>query len=131
MRIKEIFTFALLIANLLVGGQDRMDGPIVVCPAAKLPNEYKLLNDLRANARVSSGARDIFEVEYVGFSEEAKEGFQYAVDIWESILKSDVKIRVRATWEDLGDCVLTAAGATSFYRNFANAPLPNIWYPVS
>jgi hypothetical protein len=42
-----------------------------------------------------------FEVEYLGFTEEAQAAFQYAVDIWSSLLISEVVIKIEANWEDI------------------------------
>ena len=106
-------------------------GPIIVCPAETVPNELYIPRSNSSHLRTSGAASDIFEVEYVGFSEEAQVAFQYAVDIWESILKTDVKIRVQATWEPLGTGVLGSAGASVYYRDFENAPIPNTFYPVA
>lgn len=72
----------------------------------------------------------IFEVTYNGFSEEAKAAFQAAVDVWSVTLTSTVPIRINATWTGLGDGVLGQAGPEDFRRNFANAPVPNVWFPV-
>ena len=43
-----------------------------------------------------------FIVTYTGFTDEAKEAFQYAVDIWNSLIRSRVPIRIDATFTDLG-----------------------------
>ena len=70
-------------------------------------------------------------VNYNGFSGEAQTAFQYAVDIWESYLNSDVTIEVDANWIALSPGVLGSAGATSLYANFSGAPQGNTWYPVA
>ena len=43
-----------------------------------------------------------FTVEYTGFTDEALTAFQYAVDIWGSLIRSPVSIRIDATFTDLG-----------------------------
>lgn len=76
------------------------------------------------------------QVTYNDFSDNAKEAFEYAVSIWETLLVSDQIIYVDATWrkfEKEGDeTVLGAAGSADFYINkegfsennvFFNAPL--------
>lgn len=134
MRIKPLFALLLTLGVYHTQGQESFKGPVIICPAETQPHEHYVPRPERMNSqyRTNAGAADpVFEVEYVWFSEEAKEAFQYAVDIWESILKTDVKIRVKATWENLGDGVLGAAQSTVFYRDFANAPMPNTWYPVA
>jgi len=59
--------------------------------------------------------------------------FQYAADIWGSLLNSNVTIRVMARMNPL-TCeptyaVLGSAGAAYVTRDFTGAPLDNTWYP--
>ncbi len=70
-------------------------------------------------------------VNYVGFTTEAQEAFQFAVDIWESILHSEVPIRITASWSKLGANVLGSAGPSRFFSNFEGALLEDIMYPVA
>ena len=74
-----------------------------------------------------------FEVEYVGFdgNTAAQNAFQYAVDIWSSLLQSDVPIRVLAIWTSLEPGVLGGAFPPSVYANFDGAQKLNIFYPVA
>ncbi|MFZ6000215.1 MAG: hypothetical protein ACOYW3_06865, partial [Bacteroidota bacterium] len=46
------------------------------------------------------------EVTYQGFSPEAQAAFQAAVEIWETLLTSDVTIHILARWAPLGTNVL-------------------------
>ncbi len=50
------------------------------------------------------------EVEYFGFTPQARTAFQRAVDIWERHIASDVTIKVQASFESLGAGVLGSAG---------------------
>ena len=43
-----------------------------------------------------------FIVTYDGFTDEARAAFQYAVDIWNSLIRSPVPIRIEASFTDLG-----------------------------
>ena len=43
-----------------------------------------------------------FIVTYTGFTDEAQVAFQYAVDIWDSLIRTPVPIRINATFVDLG-----------------------------
>ncbi len=43
-----------------------------------------------------------FTVTYTGFTDEARVAFQYAIDIWDSFIRSPVPIRIDATFTDLG-----------------------------
>jgi len=61
--------------------------------------------------------------------------FQYAADVWESILPSSVEIRVQAAFNALSctptSGVLGSAGAVNVVGNFPNAPLASHWYHVA
>lgn len=74
-----------------------------------------------------------FEVEYVGFpaDNQAKNAFQFAVDIWETQLISPVTIRVRAQWGSLDAGVLGQAIWGSAFANFDGAQHLNTYYPVA
>ena len=43
-----------------------------------------------------------FAVTYTGFTDEARAAFQYAVDVWDSLIRSPVPIKIDATFTDLG-----------------------------
>src|SRR5262245_21900405 len=68
-----------------------------------------------------------FVVTYTGFSPEAQNAFQYAVDLLEQIFASPVTIRVNAKWTPLSPGVLGSAGAVQIWRNGSNM-VPNTWY---
>lgn len=62
--------------------------------------------------------------------------FLKAAEIWGNALSSDVEILVDASFAPNTDCtategVLAFAGPTRFFRDFKNAPLPGVWYPVA
>lgn len=66
-------------------------------------------------------------VNYTGFTPEAQDAFQYAIDIWESLLEADQPIEIDATWASLAPTTL--GSASSFIsRNFAGAPNADTWY---
>jgi len=73
-----------------------------------------------------------FEVTYNGFSSQAQTAFQYAVNIWASIISSSVPIRVEANWDSLGPQVLGSASAATFISASDNTfPQQNTWYPIA
>ncbi len=90
------------------------DGPTFVAPPVILPQPERTAS---------------FVVNYTGFSTEAQAAFQYAVDIWSSLITSDVPIVIDATWEDLPGNTLGSAGATGLWYNFGGAPSNNVLYP--
>ncbi len=71
-----------------------------------------------------------FQVTYHSFPPEAQTAFQYAVDIWASLITSPVPIVVDATWMPLFPSgVLGSAGPRNIQANFPGAPMANTWYP--
>ena len=69
-----------------------------------------------------------FVVNYNGFTPEAKAAFQYAVDIWSTIVVSDVPILVDANFVPLAPGVLGSAGTRNLFANFEGAPKKDRWY---
>lgn len=61
--------------------------------------------------------------------------FQHVAKIWESIINSNVEIKVESQFDVLtcssGSAVLGSAGPTTAFRDFSNAPLGSTWYPVA
>src|SRR4051795_2366466 len=61
--------------------------------------------------------------------------FQYAADIWGSILDSPVTVYIQSSFQPLA-CTATAAtlgsaGAIRIFRDFPGAESPNTWYHVA
>ena len=101
---------------------------IVPPPAAYL--QWKSNKIARTNATT-------FQVEYVDFPIDAKEGFQKAVDIWSTLLETEVPIHIRAVWRVIEDGagssnnVLGSASPGTFIRDFDGAQQALTWYPVA
>jgi hypothetical protein len=72
-------------------------------------------------------------VEYINFpaDNQAKNAFQFAVDIWETQLTSTVPIRIRAQWGPLDAGVLGQATWGAAFANFNGAQHQNVYYPVA
>ncbi|MBC3783701.1 T9SS type A sorting domain-containing protein [Spirosoma utsteinense] len=66
----------------------------------------------RQNPNGRLAATSQFIVSYTGFTPEAQRAFQYAVDIWSTILVSSVPIRIQANWVQQDRGVLGSAGPT-------------------
>ena len=78
------------------------------------------------------GLRDVvISVTYNGFTPGALNAFQYAVDIWASVLTSTVPIEIDAYWEDIPGSVLGYAGASTYYSSIGGGPDPDAYYPVA
>lgn len=61
--------------------------------------------------------------------------YRFAMDLWGAVLKSDVPIKVGASFQRL-NCTATgatlgSAGANWIDRDFTNAPRPGIWYSAA
>lgn len=66
------------------------------------------------------------------WSTAAREAFSYAASIWAAILNGDETIEIDACWaNNLASNVLGSAGPNGFWRNFDNAPVSNVFYPVA
>jgi len=61
-----------------------------------------------------------FEVNYNGFTQEARDAFQYAVDIWDMLLDSEATIVLNANFADLNSGVLGSAAPTAMYSDFSD-----------
>jgi hypothetical protein len=92
------------------------------------PDAYLRRRDNRA---LRTQATSQFIVEYIGFPDSARAAFQYAVDIWQSLLVSPVPIRIRARWVNLGNNVLGSAGPTSYVTGFPGMTKFSTSYPVA
>ncbi|MCA8832695.1 T9SS type A sorting domain-containing protein [Hymenobacter pini] len=109
--------------------------PTTVCYASaedqhsRLPLPAAFVQQKNTGQRRAGAAR--IEVTYSGFTPQAQAAFQYAVDIWQSLLTSPVTIRVQATWTPLGAGVLGSAGATAYYSDISSSVRNGAAYPVA
>lgn len=72
-----------------------------------------------------------FIVTYTNFTAEAKRAFQYAVDIWSTLIVSSVPIRIQANWISDTPGLLGSAGPTSYRYNFDGAQKATAFYPIA
>ena len=78
-----------------------------------------------------------FEVTYQGFPTDAQAAFQKAVDIWSTLIESDVPIRIVASWQVIADGsgssgnILGGANPGTYIRDFDGAQRAFTWYPVA
>ena len=125
-----LLAFAHGAAAQLPDGVQVLEGPFTLCvlEAPEAHEVYHGVNELRQLPLPpkKAGGTNI-EVTYDGFSGPAQLAFEFAADIWERHLESDVTIRVTASYEPLGTNVLGSAGALRVYRGFAGAA-PDTWY---
>jgi hypothetical protein len=98
---------------------------------ASAKNEFTSIEAPLKRNRAGRTKSANIEVTYIGFTTPARNAFQEAVDIWESLIESDVTIRVLAQWAPLAPGVLGSAGPGIYTSNFDGAPKLDVWYPVA
>ncbi len=125
------YLFALAVISNIYS--QRLNAEVICYASNKVENTKVPLRLRFGQHRLESESAQTstFEVEYTGFTEEAQASFQHAVDIWSSIIKSDVTIRIDANWELLDAGVLGSAGSNGSARNFVGAPMRDIDYPIA
>ena len=98
---------------------------IILYESGRQENVY-----IPSKVRTKSGKETTttFEVNYNGFSDDAKAAFQAAVDIWSNLLNSPVPITIDAYWVEMDAGILGSSGSPELFRNFDNAPFKDTWY---
>jgi hypothetical protein len=131
--LRLIFLLVFLLGRVTSYAQISTPGPIMTCPghAEDMNTLVSMPSGLRENLQSVGNANSTIIVDYKGFSPQAQEAFQYAINIWQSVLVSPVQIKVNASWEPLESSILGSAGATTLFRDFREALRPNLWYPVA
>lgn len=104
---------------------------ICTLDATDINAEFYISADELISGRAKRMKTADIQVDYVGsgWSAEAKNAFEYAVNIWEAYLDSDIPIRIEANWVELGERVLGSAGPTQIVQ--VNAGEPDTWYTIS
>ncbi|HZL11103.1 MAG TPA: hypothetical protein VFC65_14010 [Prolixibacteraceae bacterium] len=103
--------------------------PPPVCYAS--PESHKSFIGPPQNLKAGTLNNVVITVGYVGFSDNAKQAFQYAIDIWETLIYSPIPIRVQATWTSLESNVLGSCAPTNFYTDFNSSQIWNCYYPIA
>jgi len=110
----------------------KQESPVVCYSGGEIRHSVsfprELLTDIHARIKASQ-----FEVVYTGFENfpEARAAFQFAVDIWATLIDSPVPIRIDARFEALDNGVLGSASPGTFIKDFDNTPKWNVWFPVA
>ncbi len=94
-----------------------------------LPPASFVAGQQNPRARLAPTAQ--FIVTYSGFSPEAQKAFQYAVDIWASLLVSPVPIRIQANWTQKDRGILGTAGPTAIRAGSDGTQKANGLYPIA
>ncbi len=139
-RILPLILLITFISTINSFSQKSYKPPVIVCPADythtdfHIPPPAKFLQNFKnAKTAAATATTANIVVNYIGFddAQDAKDAFQFAVDIWSSIIKSDVTIYINATYEPLSSGVLGSAGTGGLYRGFDGAPNDSTWYNVA
>ncbi len=126
----ELPTQASMNPNLDIVCYSRPENMGTVVPPPQAYEKWKSDKNAKTNSTV-------FEVTYVGFSPEAQLAFQKALDIWSSLIETEIPIRVRAVWQPITDSngstnnVLGGASPGTYIRDFDGAQRTSTWYPVA
>ncbi|GAB3944555.1 hypothetical protein GCM10028805_12240 [Spirosoma harenae] len=88
------------------------------------------LERINANGRQAAPTAQ-FIVTYTNFTPEARRAFQYAVDIWSTLIVSSVPIRIQANWISDEPNLLGSAGPGSYLYNFDGSQKAAAFYPIA
>lgn len=102
----------------------------IVCYKNDVNDPIYLPPRFEANPAGRTQTADI-QVEYVGFPPDAQASFVRAVDIWKTLIQSNVRINIRAAWVPQDANVLGSAIWGNAFANFDGAPKLNVFYPVA
>ncbi len=107
---------------IIMAGQEAVE-PLYIPPPAEFSHIYVQTASFSINWLSGGDCQT--------WPNDAKIAFQYAANIWGSLIQSTVPIRVDACWSDLGSNsgILGGAGPDVINANFAAAPRGNTWYP--
>ncbi|MBA4407852.1 MAG: T9SS type A sorting domain-containing protein [Bacteroidota bacterium] len=137
MRIKLIVILFLISGAWSFGkeswNKERIKLPPLVCYASH-ESYHSFIKPPAGNpGNLKSGSlkKATIEVSYIDFSPEAKQAFQFAVDIWQNLIYSPVPIRVKASMKSLNSGVLGSCGPSDYLKNFNSTQIWNCYYPVA
>ncbi len=137
MRKNLLFIFFLICSGLLYGQEFWKMNGIKPLPTICYGSHESHRSFVHPPAHYWEGLKSAsqksakIEVTYVGFSPEAQNAFQHAVDIWKTLIYSPVPIRIKANWVTLGKDVLGQCGPTASYKNFNSTQIWNCYYPIA
>jgi len=103
--------------------------PPSVCYAS--PDIHKSFVKPPVKLKAGSTKKSTIIVDFVGFPDDAKVAFQYAVTIWQDLIYSPVPIHIQATWESLASDVLGSCSPSDYIPNFNSTQIWNCYYPIA
>ncbi|QIA09854.1 T9SS type A sorting domain-containing protein [Draconibacterium halophilum] len=137
--MSKYFTLLNLLILIVFSSNAQMKGynqsikvPHPVCYGSGKVEKARIQPPAEFLLKSGGAAKADIVVDYNGFTPEAQEAFAYAVGIWETIIESEIPIRMEATWSaNLGQNVLGSCGPETYYKNFKDAPFADRYYPVA
>ncbi len=103
--------------------------PPSVCYAS--PEIHKSFVKPPEKLKAGSTKKATIIVDFVGFPEDAKVAFQYAVTIWQDLIYSPIPIHIQATWESLASDILGSCSPSDYIPNFNSTQIWNCYYPIA
>ncbi|RYF66961.1 MAG: hypothetical protein EOO39_22105, partial [Cytophagaceae bacterium] len=97
---------------------------------SRIPAPSSFLNRISPNGRPMAPTAQ-FIVTYNNFTADAKRAFQYAVDIWSTLIVSPVPIRIQANWVSQEPNLLGSAGPASYRYSFDGGQKARAFYPIA
>lgn len=128
MPLKKILITFFVLSSFLCYSQEFADGYLIECEASDANEDVAFLGPSFRNLRPEATTA-VFNVSYSNFPNDAKDAFQAAVDVWQSLLISKVPIKITAVWDAISSSTLATSGAKKVYKNFTNVPVKDVWYP--
>ena len=116
--------------------------PVLILSLALTGNAFAAKMVIKNTDKAGVGFNDKTAAAPVGgnngttLGEQRMNVFLKAAEIWGGLLTSDVDIIVDASFAPNTECTVTSgvlafAGPTRISRDFKNAPLPGVWYPIA
>jgi hypothetical protein len=138
MRINILFALIGLTIPFILSGQTSLkrtyglpEPPVCYASGKTEKGFVNLPPELMNRLKSSTGGGADIQVTYFQFPDNVKNAFDFAVSIWEGLIKSSVPIKIKATWQSLGANILGSCSATDYFKNFDGAPTVNKYYTIA
>jgi hypothetical protein len=105
--------------------------PVTICYASDSTEKISIPPPKRFFLKAGDTKKTEINVSYSLFPNEAKIAFEYAISIWETLIESDVPIKVQANWRSQGSNTLGSAAPFDYVTDFKNIPNKNCYYPLA
>jgi hypothetical protein len=99
--------------------------------AQKVSPVFLAASTSRTNAFTQIRIPSVIQDRLAAGPQSVQRAFQYAVNLWQTILSSPVPITLQVTWRRDDPSILGSSSPTYWWRNFPGAPVNNTWYPVA